>query len=170
MATSKSAPYANVGFEPGGISPTYREAVKSPLCLARMDRTDPCTTRSTTSLRCCSMAVWCLLVQRVEQLEEVVPLVPPLVRPRRLDGDGLQGQLCRQSAQDRGGEHTPEKLVVGDRPITTLQVAVQTPSRSAATRRKPAACVMAISILIITTAGSLWQRGVLCSISQGRTF
>ena len=60
-----------------------------------------------------------LLVQRVEQLEEVVP---PLVRPRRLDGDGLQGQLCRQSAQDRGGEHTPEKLV-GGRPITTLQVA-----------------------------------------------
>ena len=33
----------------------------------------------------------CLLVQRVEQLEEVVP---PLVRPRRLDGDGLQDGLA----------------------------------------------------------------------------
>ena len=69
-----------------------------------------------------------LMVQCVEQLEEVMPR---LVRPCRLDRDGLQGQLCRQSAHDGRGEHAPEELlggelrvlVVGGGPIA-LQVVV----------------------------------------------
>ena len=97
--------------------------MKSPLWSARMDRTES-QRYSRKGAPCCSIHARALRSRLVEQLEEVVH---PSARPRPLDGDGLQGHLCRKGSQGRGGEHRAgellaSELLVGGGPSTLQEV------------------------------------------------
>ena len=146
MAMSKSAPYAYVGFVPDcQLSPTYRESTKSSLWLVRMDRTDSCTARATTSLCCCSMAVCALWSNPSNSLRRSCPL---LCFPVTLEAMAFKASSAARPLRTGAASMHPANSSPANSSLSGVRVpcrkSSQTWPRSAATRRKPVACAMAI--------------------------